>query len=222
MPSSITPCFQENWLQLIVILDIMCQTTTVPTDSNCKSEVLMTEPSTNRGEYAANMSRARKIFAEYGDFIYGVIRSKVKNDVRADDLYQNFFLSLVSDPISADMQNIKSYLYRAIINDIYDDTRKMQRYAKLRKKYADHLYFSIKKNTLRNASIIEERIDKILNCVGGKLPSNELEAIILRYRKSCSADEIAEKMSIKKESVSRYICVGLKRIRQLLGAKQSK
>ncbi|MHC4792547.1 MAG: RNA polymerase sigma factor, partial [Planctomycetota bacterium] len=66
----------------------------------------------------SNVNHAAKIFSEYGDFIRGVIRYQVGNDAQADDLFQDFFLSLVSRPVPADIQNIKKYLYRAITNDI--------------------------------------------------------------------------------------------------------
>ena len=35
-----------------------------------------------------------------------------------------------------------------------------------------------------------------------------------------SINEVAEKMDVKKETVSRYICTGLKKIRQILKKKQ--
>jgi DNA-directed RNA polymerase specialized sigma24 family protein len=48
-----------------------------------------------------NVGLAAKIFAEYGDFIRMVIRYKVKNEAQADDLFQDFFLSLVVSPLPA-------------------------------------------------------------------------------------------------------------------------
>ena len=70
-----------------------------------------------------NVNSATKIFDEYGDFIYSVIRYKVKDEASAEDLYQDFFLSLVSSPIRKEVKDMKSYLYRAIINKIFDTKR---------------------------------------------------------------------------------------------------
>ena len=52
--------------------------------------------SINRNNQANRVSIAAKVFGEYGDFIHAVIRCKVRNEAQADDLFQDFFLSLVS------------------------------------------------------------------------------------------------------------------------------
>jgi DNA-directed RNA polymerase specialized sigma24 family protein len=67
-----------------------------------------------------NVGTAAEVIAEYRDFIYMVICSQVNNKACAEDIFQDFFLSLVSKPIPHDVKNIKSYLYRAISNDIVD------------------------------------------------------------------------------------------------------
>ena len=180
----------------------------------------MALPGKNINTCMANVGLATKVFAEYGDFIYGIIYYKVKNVAQADDLYQDFFLSLVSNPIPSGVKNIKSYLYKAITNDIIDASRQMERYKTLMNKYANYLNFSINKNGSKNASIKEEQINEIFKLLWGQLSPSEAKAITLRYRKSCSINEVAEKMDVKKETVSRYICTGLKKIRQILKKKQ--
>ena len=52
--------------------------------------------STNTKGCADNVAAAARIFAEYGDFIESVIHRRAKNESQADDLCQEFFLSLVS------------------------------------------------------------------------------------------------------------------------------
>lgn len=180
----------------------------------------MALPSTDTKPCADNGSFAAKIFAEYGDFIYGVIRYKVENEAQANDLYQDFFLSLVSNPIPAGVKNIKGYLYRAITNDIFDAGRRMERYKALMNKYADYLSFSINKGNSKNAFINKERTNQIFGLIEGYLSPSEAKAITLRYKNSCSIKEVAKEMDVKKESVSRYICTGLKKIRQLFKVKQ--
>ena len=180
----------------------------------------MALPGKNINTCMANVSLAAKVFAEYGDFIYGIIYYKVKNVAQADDLYQDFFLSLVSNPIPSSVKNIKSYLYKAITNDIIDASRQMERYKTLINKYANHLNFSINKNDSKRASIKEKQINEIFELLSGQLSPSEAKAITLRYRERCSINEVAEKMDVKKETVSRYICTGLKKIRQIFKKKQ--
>ena len=176
-------------------------------------------PSTS-SDGRSNVDSAARTFAEYGDFIYAIIYHKIKDDNTANDLYQDFFLSLVSSPIPAHVHNIKSYLYKAIQNDVIDASRRIQRYQTLMDKYADYVNFSINKNCSGNAFDIEGQAGKIFKLIGGQLKPSEAKAIILRYRYNHSIEEVAQKMNVKKESVSRYICIGLNKIRQSLWLKR--
>lgn len=163
-----------------------------------------------------NVHRASEIFAEYGDFIYNVILSKTRDQTITNDLYQDFFLSLVSKPIPEDVKNIKSYLYKSITHDVFDSTRRLQRYRKLMDKYIENSDFPINNTNPANAPIVEDKIEKVLSVVRGCLSPTEAKAITLRYRKGCSNKDIAKRLGVKKDSVSRYICMGLKKIRQIL------
>ncbi len=172
----------------------------------------------NRNSSAAD--HAAEVFAKYGGFIYRVIRNKVKDDAQADDLCQDFFLSLVSDPIPPDIQNIESYLYRRIIHDIIDALRRVEKHRTLMKKYSESPNFFINKNGSRNAYIINKgKVDKIFKFISGQLSAREAKAVILRYRDDYNNQEIAKKLNIKKSSVSSYICRGLKKIRQFFEGK---
>lgn len=178
----------------------------------------LTDKNSNRN--ADNVNQADKIFARYGDFIYGVFCSKAKNEAQADDLYQDFFLSLVSDLIPPDVQNIESYLYRRITNDIIDALRRMEKYRVLKKKYAKNLNSSINKNASTNAYIIDEgKTNKIFKFIRGQLSPREAKAVTLRFRDGCNNQEIAKELNVKKGSVSSYICRGLKKIRQFFEGK---
>jgi RNA polymerase sigma factor (sigma-70 family) len=83
-------------------------------------------------------------------------------------------------------------------------------------KYADSLNFSINKSGSTDAYINEGQINEIFRVVGEQLSPTEARVIALRYIKGCNIKEIAKKMNVKKETVSRYICRGLQKIRQFL------
>jgi RNA polymerase sigma factor (sigma-70 family) len=168
----------------------------------------------------SNATCAAEIFSEYGDFIRAVICYKVKNEAWADDLFQDFFLSLISKPVPAEVQNIRSYLYRAIINDIVDATRRVENYKTRMNKYAECLNYSINKNTPENAFIEAEETDKMFKLIEGWLRRSEAQAISLRYRNSYNIKEVAKKMHVDNRTVSRYISAGLSKIRQYLTVKQ--
>ena len=164
----------------------------------------------------SNVARAAEIFSEYGDFIRAVIRYQVSNDAQADDLFQDFFLSLVSKPLPADIQNVKSYLYRAITNDIVDAARRVEKYKTRMNKYAECLNYSINKNSPENALVEIEQTNKMFRLLKGWLRHSEAQAITLRYRNSYNIKEVAKKMHVNNRTVSRYISAGLSKVRQFL------
>jgi len=173
----------------------------------------------NTDDLATSVNRANKIFAEYGDFIYEIIRYKAQNKDDIDDLYQDFFLSLVSRPVPPGIENIKSYLYRAITNDIIDAARRTKRYKALMDKYAENYDFSVNKPSPTNA-FIEGKVNKIISLMRERLSPTKAKAITLRYKENCSNKVIAKQTGIKEKSVIRYICVGLKQIQQILAEEE--
>ncbi|MHC4727572.1 MAG: RNA polymerase sigma factor [Planctomycetota bacterium] len=161
-----------------------------------------------------NVGNAAEIVSEYSDFIYMVICSQVKNKSRVDDIFQDFFISLVSKPIPNDVKNIKSYLYRAISNDIVDTQRQSERYREQIKKYRERSDFSINKSQPENALVKEEQMNKMFDFLKGRLTSSQSQAIALRYGTNYTIKEVAREMGVKSTSVSRYICTGLRRMRK--------
>ena len=178
----------------------------------------MALPSANNND-RANVKKAAGIFDEYGEFIFGIIFYKVHDKSLTEDLYQDFFLSLVSNPVPQDVRNIKSYLYKSLKNDVIDAGRRTERYRNLKSGYAEYTGYVINKKSSGNAFNSEERTDEIFELIGGNLKPSEARAITLRYKKDRSIGEIAKEMNVKKESVSRYICVGLDKLRRLLKVK---
>ncbi|MHC4106008.1 MAG: RNA polymerase sigma factor [Planctomycetota bacterium] len=171
-------------------------------------------PLSQTGDCRKNVGNAAEIVSEYSDFIYMVICSQVKNKSRVDDIFQDFFISLVSKPIPNDVKNIKSYLYRAISNDIVDTQRQSERYREQIKKYRERCDFSINKSQPENALVKEEQMNKMFDFLKGRLTSSQSQAIALRYGTNYTIKEVAREMGVKSTSVSRYICTGLRRMRK--------
>jgi len=172
----------------------------------------MALPDTSK--YRSNVGLAAKIFAEYGDFIHMVIFSQVKNEARTDDIFQDFFLSLVRKPIPQDVKNIKDYLYRAITNDIIDATRRVERYWNHVNKFSEYLELPIYKRTPENAFIDVEETNRMFGLIKRRLTTSQYQAMALRYSTNHSIKEAAKKMGVKSTSVSSYLYIGLKKIRQ--------
>ncbi|MFA5553733.1 MAG: sigma-70 family RNA polymerase sigma factor [Phycisphaerae bacterium] len=166
--------------------------------------------------YNENIAAVTKIFEEHGEFIRKIISYKTTDKSLIDDLYQDLFLSLAANPVALTGPELKAFLYRSIINDIHDSGRRVKNYRNLLNKYAENHKFSVNKHLSQNA-YNEERVEIIMKDAWGKLSPKETNAISLRYIEGYSIAETASIMRVKPASVSRYICVGLKKLRECLG-----
>lgn len=135
---------------------------------------------------------------------------------QAEDLFQDFFLSLVSNPLSRDIQNIESYLYRAITNDIADTTRLTKKYQNCLYEYAERYNHPRSQKTPEKVIQEVEEKNRVFELVEKQLPRTEAQAVRFQYRDGLDAKEIAEKMSVKNKTIRGYVYDGLIRIRRLL------
>lgn len=167
----------------------------------------------------SNVDRATEIFDEHGEFIRSVIDFNVKDEALSDDIFQDFFLFLVSKPIPQEVQNVKGFLYKVISDTIKDAFRRIGRYQKRIYGYAKHRG-RIVANHPEDSLIEIEEMKKMFDVIERCLPRNEALAVTLRYRDNCDTAEVAEKMRVKPRSVSSYVSVGLKKIRHVLIASK--
>jgi len=178
--------------------------------------------SSNSNDYPMGVKTAAYVFTEHGDFIHAVIRSRVKDCSEADDLFQDFFLSLVAKPPPLGVKNIKSYLFRAITNDMVDATRRVEKYRARIHRYAEHLRYITGNGDPEKTLARAEEMNRTFELIEGRLQPSETRAITLRYRDDFSVQEVAATMGVDSRSVSKYLYKGLKKIRQLLTVEEDK
>jgi len=167
----------------------------------------------NSGE---RVQLASQIFDELGADIRAVIRYQVNNEAEVDDIFQDFFLSLVRKPVPKHIKNVRGYLRRAVKNDVIDASRKAKNYKARLKRYNENSCFKVKQNPPLYSLIQEEQIQKVSQLIAEELLPSEKKAIKLRFACEKSMQEAAKEMGINKRSLSRYICIGLKKVRLLL------
>jgi RNA polymerase sigma factor (sigma-70 family) len=169
---------------------------------------------------SGNIQRAAVIFFEHGDFIRTVIRRKVHDESRVEDLFQDFFLSLATRPIPPDVRNIRSFIYKALINDITDRHRSFERRNNLTYNYANFYSKAINNCSVEDAIIEKEQTEKMIELLRKRATKNEAKAIALRYCDNLCVGDVADRMGINKRSVSSYISAGLRKVRQFLVLEQ--
>ncbi|MFC1677137.1 sigma-70 family RNA polymerase sigma factor [Planctomycetota bacterium] len=172
-------------------------------------------------EVIQNMKLANKIFEEYGDIIRDIIRFQINDKSMVDDIFQNFFLSLVRCPISDEIGNIKKYLHRAIKNDIIDASLRIKNYHARNQKYGKLYINYANYNNPIDVVIQKEERQILLDFVQSLLRPHEAEVIIRRYIYNQKNSDAAKEMGVKTMTFSRYICTALKKIREYLSKTNS-
>ena len=175
----------------------------------------MTFQNSDSGSLEYRVAAAAKIFDDHGGFIRIVIRSHVQDKDLADDLFQDFFISLISKPLPRGLRNIKGYLYRAITNDIVDATRRMMKYRAHMRKYAELPGRPDRQKTPRKTLQDTEQAGMVLELIEKRLPCTEAEAVSLRYLDSHEVKEIAKTMGVANATARAYVNGAIDRIRRL-------
>lgn len=167
----------------------------------------------------SNVDRAGQAFEEYGDFIRSVIGFYVKNETEAEDLFQDLFLSLISKSMPEEVQDVKAFLYKVISDMVKDAFRRIDRYQAKIRRYAKHNAATIE-DCPENVLMEVEETKKMFELIERRLPPKEALAVTLRYRDNRDTGEVAKQMRVKPRSVSRYVSVGLRKVRCFFGEKQ--
>jgi len=169
-----------------------------------------------RRDARKNVQRAAEIFDQYGDEIEALIRFQVQDQTAIDDIFQNLFLSLVNKPVPRGISNVKGYLYRAITNDVIDSVRRARNYQTQASRIVERRnYVAFEQGS--DTTVIEvEELDRLSELIRENLPRCEAEAITLTCIDELDAGEAARRMGVNKRTVSRYKCIGLRKIRKYL------
>ena len=172
--------------------------------------------STNTDNYESNVDAAAEVFAKHGDFIHTAIRYLVNNETQADDLFQDFFLSLVSKPLPPNLRNIKGYLYRSIKNDFFAAIRRTKNRQDRVQEHVERRKYRIIQEDPENIVIRAEEAEKMLQKIDLRLCKHEAEVIVQRYVYSRGIADMAEKMHVDKRTVSQYLSLAMKKLCQFI------
>jgi RNA polymerase sigma factor (sigma-70 family) len=157
---------------------------------------------------------AAKAFDMFGPAIYTLISLTVSNKSDVDDIYQDLFLSLVRKPIPSLTPKSMGYFWKAVRNHIIDRVRREESHRNRISMYTASRGHSTVQEDPENIAIRAEQIQKLIQLIETRLPRHEAQAIIKRYCENRELSDAAKERHINKRSLSRYLCTGLKKIRQ--------
>jgi RNA polymerase sigma factor (sigma-70 family) len=170
----------------------------------------------NRNDIQKKVKLAAEIFDRYSDEIRAIIQFNVKDKSKADDIFQEFFVSIVRKPIPPDIQDFRAYLYRAVTNDVIDVSRQKKCHQYHIKKYAECRKHFVISEDPPNVAIQMESTRRMFQLIESRLPKREAEVVIERYGQGFSTTDTAERMHVNKKIVSRYLSAALKKMREFV------
>jgi RNA polymerase sigma factor (sigma-70 family) len=159
---------------------------------------------------------ATRIFAEHGLTIRSMIRQHVTSQEEEDEVYQNLYLSLVCSPPPETLINVAAYLNTVIRNDVIDAVRQRKSRQQMVSKYAMSQPWDEVEDAPDDRVTQAEQVQRITSLVGKLLPAHEARAVIERYVYGHSMTDVASHLRVKERTASRYACVGIRRIREVV------
>lgn len=171
-------------------------------------------------EQQSNEDRSRAlaaIYEEYDGFIQSIIRYCAKNKADQEDIYQEVFIVLHQKADSAQIQDFKSYLYRLVVNKSNEFLRrKISQELRLKKYMELQSQEAVEEGQDTQDLLILDEVDGMIDLIQEHLSQRESEAILLRFKYHYDNEEAAQKMNVQKETLVRYVSVGLKKLREIL------
>jgi len=171
---------------------------------------------TNKSEIRKRVGFAAEVFDKFGDEIRAFIHFNVKDKSKADDIFQEFFVSIVRKPIPSDIQDIPAYLYRAVTNDVIDLSRQIKIHRDHIQSYAEFCKNQLKQEDPQTIAIQVENTQKMFQLIESRLPKREAQAVLQRFGHGFSIKDTAERMHVNRRIVSRYLSVALKKMRKFV------
>lgn len=172
--------------------------------------------SKNGFDTSINVRRAEKLFAEYGEFIRSVIFFNSINHDLSEDLFHDLFLHFVAKPIPQNIKNMEGFLYKVVTDEIKDSYRRIKRYhARIQRYAAFNPNITVEPPDKEFINLEETK--KMFELIQKNLSTKEAIAVKLRYRDDHDTKIVAQKMGIKSRSVSRYISIGIGKLRKIIG-----
>jgi RNA polymerase sigma-70 factor (ECF subfamily) len=175
---------------------------------------------TNRSEVRKRVGFAAEVFEKYSDEIRAFIHFNVKDKSKADDIFQELFVSIVRKPIPSDVHDLQAYLYRVVTNDVIDLSRQITNHRDHIQKYAECCKIQLKRDDPQKIAIQVESTKRMFQLIESSLPKREAEVVLERFGRGFSIKDTAERMHVNERIVSRYLSIALKKMRQIVSVNE--
>ena len=132
-------------------------------------------------ELEQRVAQATDFFLRYEKCIRSIITFVAPDPDDAEDLYQDFYVSIVKKPLPEGIEDVEGYLYRTLLNRSRGKTRQAVRYRESLKRYAGgQEEQSEQRDVAEEVSRVDEAVT-VLKTAKRLLGRREYEALRLRY-----------------------------------------
>lgn len=157
-----------------------------------------------------------KVYERYFRVLYVHAFKKLQNEEEAKDLIQELFTTLwAKRAFIAENVNMAAYLYTSVRNRVLDSFS----HRKIEDRYIVSLQRHIDNdNVAADQELLEKELVTVIENEIKALPPKMREIFELSRKNNLSHKEIAEKLDVSEQTVSKQVTNALKRLRTKLGA----
>lgn len=159
---------------------------------------------------------AAEVFSRYSSQIRAIIAFHLDDKSKIDDVFQQFFISLVYNPIPAHIQKVEKYLYKALANDVIDACRQANQYRESLQKYAEQHRYDKAAEDPQDKVLQVEATKDMFQLLEKRLSKLQAEVVWQHYGKGLSRTDTATKTNLDEGKVIRYISLARKKMRKFI------
>jgi len=178
----------------------------------------MSHKVTIRSDLADRLRFAARTLVEHGPFLRVSLRSQGADEHDIDDLLQDLFLCLATDRAPYE-QISRRYLYRVVLNDFID----LKRTARRREELLYRATTASNGEALTPSDrplVTADEMDQLRSIIERRLPPCHAQAVVLRHVEGLDVGQTAQRLGVSPRTVSHYISVGLRRVREFIGERK--
>lgn len=154
-----------------------------------------------------------RAISEFESPLIGYAKTIVHDLDRARDVVQDTFIRLYQQDVGKVNSGLKSWLFTVCRNRALDVLRKEKRMVLVEDEILDANASNIKSPATITAE--QERVAMVKSYIA-RLPENQATAIILKFEKGYSYQQISEETGLTTGNVGFLIHTGMKRLRETL------
>ena len=173
----------------------------------------MQDNSTNRNDLV------ERLYLEQSQWIRETIDKLVRQGEDADDIFQDFFVMLLTKEQLPNSIGHKGFLFRTLSRDVIDFMRRKKAYQNRLGKFAVKKPPATQSKSTLDGLLSQYECDFITQLIENELPKSIRK--VLKLHLDCDADypEISRRLNIGQASARRYLYLSRKRMKSLLTEK---